>query len=71
VLPELTGIGGMPPVRARLASVAKRWAPAISPITLPAVSAPKPGFESSCGATRATSSVISVSESQSGPRPTA
>ena len=35
VLPELTGIGAMPPARASLASVEKRCAPAISPISLP------------------------------------
>jgi hypothetical protein len=51
VLPELTGIGAMPPARASLASLAKRWAPAISPISLPAVNGPKPGSASSCGAT--------------------
>jgi hypothetical protein len=28
----------------------ERWAPAISPISLPAVSGPKPGSASSCGA---------------------
>jgi hypothetical protein len=32
VLPKVTVIGAMPPVRASLAPVAKRWAPAISPI---------------------------------------
>jgi hypothetical protein len=61
VLPELTGIGAMPPARASLASLAKRWAPAISPISLPAVNGPKPGSASSCGATWATSSAISAS----------
>jgi hypothetical protein len=30
VLPELTGIGAMPPARASLASLEKRWAPAIA-----------------------------------------
>ena len=33
-------MGAMPPARANLASLAKRWAPAISPISLPAVSGP-------------------------------
>ena len=61
MLPELTGIGAMPPARASLASLEKRWAPAISPISLPAVSGPKPGSASSCGATWATSSAISAS----------
>jgi hypothetical protein len=61
VLPELTGIGAMPPARASFASLENRWAPAISPISLPAVSAPKPGSASSCGAARATSSAISAS----------
>ena len=61
VLPELTGIGAMPAARASLASVAKRSAPAISPTSLAAVSGPKPGSESSCGATWATSSAISLS----------
>ena len=51
VAAELTGIGAMPPARASLASLEKRWAPAISPISLPAVSGPKPGSASSCGAT--------------------
>ena len=61
VLPELTGIGAMPAARASLASLEKRCAPAISPISLPAVSGPKPGSASSCGATWATRSAISAS----------
>ena len=44
VLPELTGIGATPAARASLASLAKRWAPAISPMSLAAVSGPKPGL---------------------------
>jgi hypothetical protein len=50
VLPELAGIGATPAARARLAAVAKRWAPAISPTSLAAVSGPKQGSVSSCGA---------------------
>src|SRR5215217_7371740 len=42
VCPEEAGIGAEPAVRATLASVAKRPAPAISPISLAAVSAPQP-----------------------------
>src|SRR5215207_6558444 len=61
VLPELTGIGAMPPAQASLASLEKRWAPAISPTSLPAVSGPKPGSASSCGVTWATSSASSAS----------
>ena len=61
MLPELTGIGATPLARASLASVEKRCAPAISPISLPAVNGPKPGSASSCGATWATSSAISPS----------
>ena len=61
VLPELTGIGASPAARASLASVAKRSAPAISPTSLAAVSGPKPGSESSCGAIWATSWAISAS----------
>ena len=62
VLPELTGIGATPAARASLASVAKRWAPAISPTSLAAVSGPKPGSVSSCGAIWATRSAISALE---------
>jgi hypothetical protein len=47
VLPELTGIGAIPPARASLVSVANRCAPAISPMSLPAVGGPKPGSASS------------------------
>ena len=50
VLPELAGIGATPAARASLAGVAKRWAPAISPTSLAAVSGPNPGSVSSCGA---------------------
>ena len=50
VLPEEAGIGAAPPVRASLASVAKRSAPAISPISFAAVSGPQPRSASSCGA---------------------
>jgi hypothetical protein len=58
VLPELAGIGATPAARASLAAVAKRWAPAISPTSLAAVSGPNPGSLTSCGASRPTSSVI-------------
>src|SRR3954452_9873650 len=61
VLPELTGIGATPAARASLASVAKRPAPAISPTSLGAVSGPKPGSLSSCGAIWATSCAICAS----------
>ena len=44
VLPELTGIGAMPPARASLASVVKRWAPAISPIELACGQRPEAGL---------------------------
>jgi hypothetical protein len=44
VLPELTGIGAMPPARASLASLVKRWAPAISPIELAGRQGPDAGF---------------------------
>jgi hypothetical protein len=44
VLPELAGIGATPAARASFAGVAKRWAPAISPTSLAAVSGPKPGL---------------------------
>jgi hypothetical protein len=44
------GIGAAPLVRASLASLAKRVAPAISPISLAAVSGPQPRSASSCGA---------------------
>jgi hypothetical protein len=44
-----------------LAGVAKRCAPAISPTSLAAISGPKPGSVSSCGAICSTSSVISRS----------
>ena len=50
MLPELAGIGATPAARASLAGVAKRWAPAISPMSLAAMSGPKPGSASSCGA---------------------
>ena len=60
-LARATGIGAIPPARASLASLEKRCAPAISPISLPAVNGPKPGSESSCGAAWATSSAISAS----------
>ena len=43
MLPELAGIGATPAARASLAAVAKRWAPAISPTSLAAVSGPNPG----------------------------
>jgi hypothetical protein len=59
VLPGLTGIGATPAARASLASLLKRWAPAISPMSLAAVRGPKPGWVSSCGATWATRSAIS------------
>jgi hypothetical protein len=42
VLPEEAGIGAAPPVRASFESVANRSAPAISPISLAAVSGPHP-----------------------------
>jgi hypothetical protein len=58
VLPELTGIGAIPPARASLASLAKRCAPAISPISLPAASGPKPGSASNRGAAWTMSSAI-------------
>jgi hypothetical protein len=54
VLPELTGIGAMPAARASFASLVKRCAPAISPTSLAAVSGPKPGSVSRCGAIWAT-----------------
>src|SRR3954468_11880577 len=47
VLPELAGIGATPAARASLAAVAKRWAPAISPTSLAAISGPNPGSLSS------------------------
>ena len=50
VLPEEAGIGALPPVRASFESVADRSAPAISPISLAAVSGPQPRSASSCGA---------------------
>ena len=59
--PELAGIGAIPAARASLASVAKRSAPAISPTSLAAVSGPQPRSATSCGATWATRSAISVS----------
>jgi hypothetical protein len=37
VLPELIGSGAIPPALASLASLENRWAPAISPMSLPAV----------------------------------
>jgi hypothetical protein len=61
VLAELTGIGATPAARASLASLANLPAPAISPTSLAAVSGPKPGSESSCGAIWATSFAISAS----------
>ena len=61
VLPELTGIGAMPAARASFASLVKRCAPAISPTSLAAVSGPKPGSVSRCGAIWATRSAISAS----------
>src|SRR5438105_10829532 len=61
VRPELTGMGAKPAARASFASLAKRAAPAISPTGLAAVSGPKPGSSSSCGATCATRSAISAS----------
>src|SRR5215218_7832295 len=61
VLPELAGIGATPAARASLAAVAKRWAPAISPTSLAAISGPNPGCSSSCGAICVTSAVISRS----------
>src|SRR4051812_16909694 len=61
VLPELAGIGATPAARASLAGVAKRWAPAISPTSLAAISGPNPGSASNCGAIRPTSTVISRS----------
>ena len=61
MLPELMGIGAMPAARASLASVANRPAPAISPMSLAAVSGPKPGSVSRCGASWATSWAISAS----------
>ena len=61
MLPELAGIGATPAARASLAAVAKRWAPAISPTSLAAVSGPNPGSVSSCGAICATSWAISRS----------
>jgi hypothetical protein len=42
-----------------LASLPKRWAPAISPMSLAAVRGPNPGSVSRCGATWATRSAIS------------
>ena len=44
VLPELTGIGAMPAARASLASLEKRWAPAISPISLAGGQRPEAGL---------------------------
>src|SRR3954463_6610643 len=44
VLPELTGIGAMPPARASLASLEKRRMPAISPISLPGGQWPEAGL---------------------------
>jgi hypothetical protein len=49
-VPVEARIGAAPPVRASLASVANRSAPAISPISLAAVSGPQPRSASSCGA---------------------
>lgn len=63
VLPDEAGIGAAPASRASLASVAKRSAPAISPISLAAVSAPQPASASSCGASSATSVASSRSSS--------
>ena len=42
--------GATPANRANCASLPKRPAPAISPMTLPAISAPQPSSSSSCGA---------------------
>lgn len=61
VLPELAEIGATPEARARLAGVAKRCAPAISPTSLAAINGPKPGWASSCGAVSETSAAMSRS----------
>jgi hypothetical protein len=47
--PEEQGIGAVPVWRAKLASLANRWAPAVRPISSAAVSAPQPVSASSCG----------------------
>ena len=63
VVPRRRGSARSPAVRASLASVAKRSAPAISPISLAAVSAPQPRSASSRGASSATSAASSRSSS--------
>jgi hypothetical protein len=60
VLPELTVIGAMPPARASLASVAKRWAPAIAD-QLARGQRPEAGLCQQLRATWATSSAILAS----------
>src|SRR4051812_1517263 len=67
VLPELTGIGAMPPARASLASLENRATPAISPMSLPAVNGPKPGSASSCGATCSTMGDLGLQGIDRGP----
>lgn len=49
VRPEEAGIGAQPAKWASWASEAKRLAPAISPISLPAVSEATPGTSNSAG----------------------
>ena len=41
VLPELAGIGAVPAWRAKHASVGKRWAPAVWPMMIAAVTGPQ------------------------------
>ena len=62
--PEEHGIGAVPAWRAKLASLGKRSAPAVRPISSAAVRAPQPVSASSCGRcalTRASSSRSSAS----------
>ena len=61
--PEDAGIGAAPESRASLASLAKRAMPAISPISLAAISVPQPGSAASRGATAVTSAASSCSRS--------
>jgi hypothetical protein len=60
-LARVTGMGATPAARASLASLANLPAPAISPTSLAAVSGPRPGSQSSCGAIWAMIWAISVS----------
>src|SRR4051812_6622208 len=67
VLPELTGIGAMPPARGSLAAGGERCAPAISPISFPAGKGPKPTPASNCGASCATRAEISTPSASTAP----